>query len=109
MCNFVGMEYLAALALIEGDVSEISLADLNDYGIKVMKVLEENSIDSIFLVSDKYALELVRNYSDCFELTNNDTVLKRKVDREILISKFVAYLSTETLVALSKMEKCVNQ
>ena len=30
-------------------------------------------------------------------------------DREILISKFVAYLSTETLVALSKMEKCVNQ
>lgn len=109
MCNFIGMEYLAALALIEDDVSEISLSDLNNYGIKVMKTLEENSIDSIFLFSDKYALELVRNYSDCFELTNNDTVLRRKVDRDILISKFVAYLSTDTLVAVSKMKKCASR
>ena len=46
MCNFIGMEYLAALALIEDDVSEISLSDLNNYGIKVMKTLEENSIVS---------------------------------------------------------------
>lgn len=109
MCNFIGMEYLAALALIREDIEEISLSKLNEYGINVMKTLEENEIDAVFLFSDKYALELVRNYSDCFELVNNDTTLKRKVSKEDLISKFIAYLSTDTLLAVSKMKKCENQ
>ena len=109
MCNFIGMEYLAALALIREDVEEISLSKLNEYGISVMKKLEESKIDAVFLFSDKYALELVRNYSDCFELSENDTVLKRKVPKETLVSKFIAYLSTDTLLAVSELKKCENQ
>ena len=38
MCNFIGMEYLVALAFIEKDVDEISLSDLNTYGINVIKI-----------------------------------------------------------------------
>ncbi|MDD7459553.1 MAG: hypothetical protein PUJ82_05920 [Spirochaetales bacterium] len=109
MCNFIGMEYLAALALIKEDVNEISLSDLNNYGINIMKTFEENKVNSVFLFSDKYALDLVRNYSECFELVKNDTVLRRKAPVEVLISKFIAYLSNDTLMALSKVKKCTNQ
>ena len=45
MCNFIGMEYLAALALIKEDVNEISLSDLNNYGINIMKTFEENKVN----------------------------------------------------------------
>ena len=70
MVRFIGMEYLAALALIKLNKEEISLSELNDFRINVIKALEDNQISSVFLFSDNYAVELVRNYSDCFELTN---------------------------------------
>lgn len=93
------MEYLAALALIQQDKEEISLADLNQFRVNVVKVLKEKEITSVFLFSDNYAMELVRNYSDCFELINNDTVLRRKVSNDVLISRFLAYLSNDVLKA----------
>ncbi len=107
MVKFIGMEYLAALALIEQDKEEISLSDLNAFRIHVIKAFEDNHISSIFLFSDNYALELVRNYSDCFELTNNDTVLKRLVSNEELISRFISYLSNDIIkdIYIAKKKK----
>ncbi len=99
MIKFIGMEYLAALALIQLEKEEISLAELNRFRINVVKAFKDKEITSVFLFSDNYAMELVRNYSDCFELINNDTVLRRKVSNDILISKFLAYLSNDVLKA----------
>ncbi len=101
MTKFIGMEYLAALALIKLDKEEISLADLNLFRINVVKAFKENDISSVFLFSDNYAIEIVRNYSDCFRLINGD-VLKRIVPKEILISRFLAYLSNDVLKAVYK-------
>ena len=100
MTKFIGMEYLAALALIKLDKEEISLDELNQFRVNVVKAFENNEISSVFLFSNNYAMELVRNYSDCFELINNDSVLRRKVSNEVLISRFIAYLSNDILRAV---------
>lgn len=105
MTKFIGMEYLAALALIKLGREEISLAELNRFRVNVIKAFKDKEITSVFLFSDNYAMELVRNYSDCFELVNNDTVLKRIVSEEVLISRFLAYLSNDILKAAFNSEK----
>lgn len=107
MTKFIGMEYLAALALIRLDKKEISLAELNQFRVNVVKAFQDNEITSVFLFSDNYAMELVRNYSDCFELINNDSVLRRKVSNDVLISRFLAYLSNDVLKAAFNSEKTV--
>lgn len=99
MTTFIGMEYLAALALIRLDRNEISLSDLNKFRVNVVKEFTENHISSLFLFSENYALDMVRNYSDCFELTENGTILRRKVEANVLISKFIAYLSNDIIKA----------
>lgn len=105
MTKFIGMEYLVALALIQSNKEEISLTELNLFRVKVVKAFKNSEISSVFLFSDNYAMDLVRNYSDCFELINNDSVLRRKVSNEVLISRFLAYLSNDVLRAAFSSEK----
>lgn len=102
MCRFIGMEYLAAAAFIVLDRTDITLDELSQYGIKVMKVLEDKSISAVILCSNHYALEMVRNFSDCFELLNDDTTLHLKVEKDVLISRFLVYLSTDLLIAFTQ-------
>lgn len=98
------MEYLAALTLIKSGKQEVSLSELDSYGIKVYKTFQEEKIDAVFLFSNKYALDLVRNYSDCFELSEDKSKIKRLVSEKELISKFISYLSTDVLIAIQKVK-----
>lgn len=108
MTKFIGMEYLAALALIKLDREEISLSELDKFRIDVVKGLSEDKLSSfVFLFSDSYAIDMVRNYSDCFELIHDDTVLRRKVSNEVLISRFAAYLSNDILRSVYKKRTVV--
>lgn len=100
MCNFIGIEYLVALALIINNKDQISLTELNEYGVKITKVIKDKHINAVFLFSSKYAIDMVRNYSDCFEWNEDETVLRRVGDNnDKLISKFLDYLSTDVLLA----------
>ncbi len=99
MCNFIGIEYLVALALIINNKEEISLAELNEYGVKITKIIKDRKINAVFLFSSKYAIDMVRNYSDCFEWKEEESVLRRIVSNDVLISKFLDYLSTDVLLA----------
>lgn len=107
MTSFIGMEYLAALALIKMGQKEISLTDLDKFRINVVKSFEQNRISSIFLFSENYALDMVRNYSDCFDLVKNGTVLKMMVEPEVLVSKFLAYLSNDVIKAAYSVQVAV--
>lgn len=104
MYNFIGMEYLAALALKKLNKQEILFSELDSYGIKVNKAFQEEKIDAVFLFSNKYALDLLRNYSGCFQLLENEIKIKRLVSDEELISKFISYLSTDVLSAIQKVK-----
>ncbi len=99
MCNFINIEYLVALALIINNKEEISFAELNEYRVKITKVIKEHKINAVFLFSSKYAIDMVRNYEDCFEWKAEENTIHRKVSPDILISKFLDYLSTDVLMA----------
>ena len=86
---------------------EISLTDLDKFRINVVKSFEQNRISSIFLFSENYALDMVRNYSDCFDLVKNGTVLKMMVEPEVLVSKFLAYLSNDVIKAAYSVQVAV--
>lgn len=113
MCKFIGMEYFAAIAMVSLKMEEIPLKMLNGYGISVMKSFKENDIEAIILYSEKYISKLVRDYSDCFELSNDGKSLRKIVDDDVLIEKFWAYLSTDLILAMmntfNKQHKVINE
>lgn len=104
MCRFIGMEYLAADAFIAFDKEDVIWDELSQYGIKMTKILEDSHISAVILCSEHYALEMVRNFSDCFDLINDDTALHLKVEKNILIARFLAYMSEALLSAFSRQK-----
>ena len=102
MCRFIGMEYLAAAAFIALDKEDVTLDELSQYGINVTKILEDSHISTVILCSEHYALEMVRNFSDCFEFINDDSTLHLKVAKDILIARFLAYMSKDLLSAFTQ-------
>lgn len=102
MCRFIGMEYLAAAAFIASDTTDITLERLSRYGFNVMKILEDEHISAVILCSNRDALEMVRNFSDCFELLEGEETLHLKVEKDVLISRFLAYLSADLLKAFAQ-------
>ena len=104
MYNFISIEYLVALALIVNNKEEISLAELNEYRVKITKVIKEHKVNAVFLFSSKYAIDMVRNYEDCFEWKAEENTIRRKVSPDILISKFLDYLSTDVLMAAQDLK-----
>lgn len=72
MCTFIGIESVAANALIEllerKDEREVSFDTLVRYGMRVVRVLQEHSDEEvILLLSRKYQINMIENYSDFFE------------------------------------------
>lgn len=72
MCTFIGIESVAANALIElfekRDEREISFDTLVRYGMRVVRVLQEHSNEeAVLLLSRKYQINMIENYSDFFE------------------------------------------
>lgn len=104
MCRFIGMEYLAAAAFVALNQEDVTLDELSQYGIKVTKVLEDSHISAVILCSEHYALEMVRNFSDCFDLIKDDTTLHLKVEKNILIARFLAYMSKDLLSAFTQQK-----
>ena len=104
MCRFIGMEYLAAAAFIALNQEDVTLDELSQSGIKVTKILEDSHISAVILCSEHYALEMVRNFSDCFDLIKDDTTLHLKVEKNILIARFLAYMSKDLLSAFTQQK-----
>lgn len=114
MKTFIGIEYLAAVALIKvyednqkaglEQPAKISFESLNNYGIKVMEVFETYKMNAIVLLSSTYTTQAVRDYSDCFSLEEDEEgmkyiVLKNSIS--YLKRRLIAYLSIDILKALT--------
>ena len=76
MCFYIGIEDLAANALIEilsakkGAESEqlyVTLAELEKYGAQVVRHLNEKGDDALLILSGESTSMMFRNYSDFFE------------------------------------------
>ena len=73
MCTFIGIESLAANALIElfdhNHTREVSFDTLVDYGLTVVQIYQrETGEEAILLLSEKYQMDMMENYSEFFSV-----------------------------------------
>ncbi len=73
MCTFIGIESLAANALIElferKRTREVSFDSLVRYGMEVVRIFQsETGEEAVLLLSRKYQMDMIENYSDFFEV-----------------------------------------
>lgn len=108
MCVYIGIEDLAANALIEIMANNannrfVSYKELEDYGAEVVKFLNSKGEKAILILSRESTNDMFRNYSDIFEETSySDSLgigLKSQITIDDLINKFRGYLAWDVLLA----------
>lgn len=111
MCFYIGIEDLAANALIEimdmsaDDKVSVSYRKLEDYGAKVVELLRsEKEEKAVLVLSRNNTNAFFHDYSDIFEETELEDGagirLKEGVSQKELIYKFRGYLAIDVLWAL---------
>lgn len=113
MCTFIGVECLAANALIELNqhgIRKISFEELADYGLLVVDEYEiATSERAVLIFSQEKIKGFIFNFSNYFEVQENDKkfiCLKEDVDIRELKEYFRWTLSYEILKALCKVDIC---
>lgn len=107
MCVYIGIEDLAANALIEifnyNDKKFVSYKELENYGAEVVNILHEKGEKAILILSRENTDALFRNYSDFFEERQFESefgiALKANISVENLEEEFRGYLALDVLLA----------
>lgn len=108
MCVYIGIEDLAANALIELMAKDktkrfVSYEELENYGTEVVNFLNAKGEKAILILSRDSTNAMFRNYSDIFEesvLNDHFGIqLKAAITIEDLIRKFRGYLAWDVLLA----------
>jgi len=107
MCVYIGIEDLAANALIEilnyNNKKFVSFKELENYGSRVVTILSEKGEKAILILSRENTDALFRNYSNFFEEKNVEGIcgiaLKENITVEDLEDAFRGYLSLDVLIA----------
>ena len=107
MCIYIGIEDLVANALIElaehKKQREVLFKDLDRYGAKVVKLLNQENEQAVLILSKERTNEFLHDYSHYFELSTNGFEegirLKDNVDIDVLRVKFRSYLSIKVMLA----------
>ena len=112
MCTFIGVECVAANALIElyaNGIREISFKHLANYGLLVVEWYESETKDKAILVFDHEKIEgMIIDYSDFFEVKEIEKskyiCLKENVNIRQVKEKFRWTLSYAMLKALKQVD-----
>lgn len=117
MCFYIGIEDLAANALIEilknkeeENISKysISLAELENYGAQVIRHLNDKGEKAILILSRESTSMMFRNYSDFFEEidTEEGIAISLKEGKTVsdLVMKFRTYLAYDVMMAFMASE-----
>lgn len=112
MCTFIGVECLAANALIElyeQNIRKISFEKLADYGLLVVESYENEIGEEAIFIFDKEKLEgMVINYSDLFTIDEHDMkkylCLQEDVDIREVKERFRWTLSYAMIKALRRVD-----
>ncbi len=107
MCVYIGIEDLAANALIEilnfNNKKYVSFKELEDYGSRVVTILSEKNEKAILVLSRENTQALFRNYSDFFVEKSidgtNGISLREEITVDDLEDAFRGYLSLDVLKA----------
>ena len=117
MCYYIGIEDLAANALIEipktkeNEQTEqycVTLAELEVYGSQVIQYLNERGEQAVLILSRENTSLMFRNYSDFFEEVETDKgiaiALKEGKTVSDLVKKFRTYLALDLMMAFMNTE-----
>ena len=117
MCYYIGIEDLAANALIEilktkeNELTEqyyVTLAELEAYGSQVIQYLNERGEQAVLILSRENTSLMFRNYSDFFEEVETDKgiaiALKEGKTVSDLVKKFRTYLALDLMMAFMNTE-----
>ncbi len=114
MCFYIGIEDLAANALIELLKSNeskrfVTYGEVERYGNAVVRILKEKGEKAVLILSRDNTDAFFRNYSDFFEECrgeNGELGIMLKKDKEIsdLIRQFRGYLALDVLLAFVSQE-----
>lgn len=107
MCFYIGIEDLAANALIESmrrsKKTFLTYKEIENYGSKVVEFLNEKGEKAVLILSRESTNALFRNYSDFFqekEVNGEMGIqLTKEVTLENLINQFRGYLALDVLMA----------
>lgn len=107
MCFYIGIEDLAANALIEimkkTDRSFLTYSEIESYGAEVVQILKENGEKAVLILSRDNTDALFKNYSEFFEEQEKDgkkgILLREGKSTEDLIQHFRGYLALDVLLA----------
>lgn len=113
MCYYIGIEDLAANALIEilqtKKASEscyypVTFKELEDYGAEVVRYLDqEKGEKALLILSRAHTTNMFRNYSDFFEEIETPKgtaiILQKGKTVEDLIEKFRIYNASDLIIA----------
>lgn len=107
MCFYIGIEDLAANALIESmrraEKTFLTYKEIENYGSRVVELLNEKGEKAVLILSRESTNALFRNYSDFFQEKNvngeKGIELKKEVTLEKLINQFRGYLALDVLLA----------
>lgn len=107
MCIYIGIEDLAANALIElvekSEKREVLFRQLDEYGARVIKYLNDKQEHAVLVLSKERTNEFLHDYSDYFELFSSgiDEGIRLKEDIPVrqLWKKFRGYLSVDVMLA----------
>ncbi|WP_418746417.1 hypothetical protein [Frisingicoccus sp.] len=107
MCFYIGIEDLAANALIEamkkGKKRFLTYNEIESYGAEVVQILHENGEKAVLVLSRDNTDALFRNYSEFFEESEEDgkkgILLRSGKEIEDLVHQFRGYLALDVLLA----------
>lgn len=107
MCFYIGIEDLAANAMIEmlkkGGQRFLTYDEIETYGAEVIQILKENGEKAVLILSRENTDAFFRNYSEFFEEKEQggEKGIKLKDGKEIddLIQQFRGYLALDVLLA----------
>lgn len=107
MCFYIGIEDLAANAMIEmlkkGSRRFLTYNEIEMYGAEVVQILKESGEKAVLILSRENTNALFRSYSEFFEEDeqNGKKGIKLKDDKEVgdLIQQFRGYLALDVLLA----------
>lgn len=109
MCFYIGIEDLAANALIEtlktkeGDLSryKITYAELENYGTKVVKYLNNKGEKAVLILSRESTNHMLHNYADFFKENDEGTAIALREGKTVsdLIVRFRTYLVFDVMMA----------
>lgn len=114
MCYYIGIEDLAANAMIEilekkqkeGIIEEkplkVTLIDLEEYGAEVVRYINKETTEKALLILSRAStIYMFRNYSDFFEEVDDESAIKLREGKNVddLKEKFRTYKANDLINA----------